>query len=496
MRHPRWSLTGKATVAVVSMMVFGVTGIGWFQVRQLTGGLAAADVIDPGAQHLSAQNILLVGLDSRTDAHGNPLPTRVLARLHAGGAKDGGDTTDTMIVIHIPAGGGKATGFSIPRDSYVPLAGGFGTHKINSAYSRSKAAALHRLRANGLSGPRLQRKAAATAAKTTIHTVEHLTGLTINHYAAINLAGFYYISKAVGGVPVCLKHPVHDTYSGADFRAGRQRLSGAAALKFVRQRHGLPRGDLDRIKRQQAFMASMAHTVLSTGMLTNPTKLNALISAIQKTVVLDKGWNVLAFARQLQGLSAGNITFRTIPVEDISLPTPQDGTAVKVSRAEVQHFVRQLIHPQRPKPTPASTAPSPRAQTHRANSSITVTVRNANGTDGLAAAVQHTLIREGFQPGGVGNAAHQAATTVHYARGERQSATRVAAALGKRAILMLDSTEPTGTILVELGTTYHGPPEAAPDHHAAASGGRGGSTRPSQNSPAPITASGGPPCVN
>ncbi|WP_410619871.1 LCP family protein [Amycolatopsis sp. cmx-8-4] len=345
---------GRVALGVVSTLVLAATGYAWSQLSKLDDGIVTANVIPPAAQIGTedtpageplkiAQNILLVGIDARTDAYGNPLPQSVLDALHAGSGDDGGDTTDTMIVVHIPAGGAAATAISIPRDSYVDIAGGYGKHKINSAYSRGKNAAMSGLRAQGLSGAQLEVAANEAGAKTAIQTVEKFTGLTVNHYASINLAGFDALSQAVGGVEVCLKAPVHDTYSGADFPAGPQTLSGAQALAFVRQRHGLPGGDLDRIARQQAFLSAMAKTVLNAGTFTSPSKLNALVSAVQGSVVLDKGWDVLSFAQQLRGMTSGAIGFATIPVQSLSLATPSDGDAVKVDPGQVQQFVRTAI---------------------------------------------------------------------------------------------------------------------------------------------------------
>jgi LCP family protein required for cell wall assembly len=344
---------GRVALGVVSTVVLGATGYLWTQLSTLDSGIVTADVIPPAAQIDNddtppgeplkvAQNILLAGIDARTDTYGNPLPQNVLDALHAGGGDDGGDTTDTMIVVHIPAGGAAATAISIPRDSYVDIAGGFGKHKINSAYSRGKNASLPGLRAQGLSGAQLEVAANEQGARTAIQTVEKFTGVTINHYAAINLAGFDALSQAVGGVEVCLKAPVHDSYSGADFPAGTQTLSGAQALAFVRQRHGLT-SDLDRIARQQAFLSGMAKKVLSAGTFTDPSKLSSLVGAVQGSVVLDKGWDILSFAQQLRGMSSGAIAFATIPVLSLSLPTPSDGDAVKVDPAQVQQFVRTTI---------------------------------------------------------------------------------------------------------------------------------------------------------
>jgi LCP family protein required for cell wall assembly len=468
-------------IALVSLLVFSGTWLGWSQVHQLTSGLATADVIDPGAGNKTGeQNILLVGLDTRTDAQGNPLPQDILNALHAGAASDGGDNTDTMILIHIPAGGGKAVAFSIPRDSYVQLAGGYGMHKINSAYTYAQVAAMSTLRAQGVSGAQLNVQAAQAGAKNAIQTVEQLTGLTINHFASVNLVGFYDVSEAIGGVPVCLNAPVQDSYSGANFPAGVQTISGAQALAFVRQRHGLTNGDLDRIRRQQAFMASMAHTVLSAGTLTNPTKLSNLIDAVKKTVTLDQGWDVFSFAQQLQSMSAGKIQFETIPVGNINLQTP-DGDSIQIDPAQVQAFVGNAIG----KTAPSTVAPAT-TTTLRGGSGVVVDVDNASDASGLATRVANDLSGRGFTTGTVGTVSAQRTTVVDYATGERTEAEQLAQYLGSGATAVADSALRTGHVRIYLGSDYAGP-DSQPATTTSA-------PPPSPSAP-PITA-GGTTCVN
>jgi LCP family protein required for cell wall assembly len=438
-------------VALVSLLVFSGTWLGWSQVHRLTSGLSTADVIDPGATATTGeQNILLVGLDTRTDAQGNPLPQDLVNQLHAGDASDGGDNTDTMILIHIPAGGANAVAFSIPRDSYVQLAGGYGKHKINSAYTYAEVAAENRLRTQGVSGAQLNVQAAQAGAKNAIQTVEQLTGLTVNHFASVNLVGFYDISEAIGGVPVCLNAPVHDSYSGANFPAGEQTLSGAQALAFVRQRHGLQNGDLDRIRRQQAFMASMAHTVLSAGTLTNPAKLGSLIDAVKQAVTLDQGWDVLSFAQQLQSMSSGKIQFQTIPVGNVDLKT-SDGDSVQIDPAQVQAFITHAI---------GGTAPStvvPTAAVQASAAGVVVDVENAGGVTALASRVSQELGGLGFTTGAVTNVASRHTTVVDYATGERTEAEQVAQFLGSGVLAVADSALHSGHIRVYLGTDYAGP---------------------------------------
>ncbi len=332
-------------LAAASVLLLLVSGGVVLAARSIDSGLSRVDVISTslGSVLGTDQNILLVGLDSRTDSFGNPLPKDQLAALHAGGSDAGGDSTDTIIVLHIPGGGGPATGFSIPRDSYVDLPDNFGKHKINSAYAYGSNAARSELSKDGVSGNDLTVQAGAAGAKTTIGAVESLTGLTITHYGAVNLAGFADISQAIGGVPVCLNSKVDDSFSGAKFPKGQQTVSGAQALAFVRQRHGLPGGDLDRARRQQVFLSSMAHTVLSSDTLTDSTKRNALVAAVDKAITVDRSLDVLSLATQLQGVSSGSIGFHTIPIVDASYDTGDDGEAVQVDPSAVQKYISDTV---------------------------------------------------------------------------------------------------------------------------------------------------------
>ena len=462
---------------MLSALVVLACGAGWVSLHGVNG----ADVISGGTLAADAQNILLVGLDTRTDAHGNPLPADALAALHAGSSSDGGDNTDTVIVIHVPAGGGAATAFSIPRDSYVQLAGDFGTHKINTAYTYGENAARPELAGQGLSGPQLEVAAADAGAKEAIATVQQLTGLTITHYAAINLAAFGAISNAAGGVQVCLAAPTQDTFSGANFPAGVQTISGAAALAFVRQRHGLPHGDLDRIRRQQVFMAALSNKLLSTGTLTDPSALGGILQAVDHDVVLDQNWDVLSFVEQLHGLSAGAVTFRTVPTGATDLPTAEDGTAVAIDPSEVQAFIQNAIDPAPPSSTTPPTGSQ--APVHADGSVDSVEVLNGSGRGGAASTAMSELTGAGFSPSDTGDADIRPSTTIEYAPSDEADAAAAATVLGVGAVLSPDDQLPPGRVRITLGT----------DRPAAGTG----SSPPAWSSarpPPPITAA-AVPCI-
>jgi LCP family protein required for cell wall assembly len=478
----------QAVVALLSALVLAVTGYAWSAYHRLGAHLVTSDVLASGRAADGATDILLVGLDSRTDAAGNPLPRQLFDALHVG-PDEGTLNTDTLVLVRIPNDpAAPTTALSIPRDSYVAIPG-FGTHKINSAYGRAADATRARLTAQGVPGAALEQQADQAGRRTLIATVEQLTGASVDHYAEVNLAGFAEITQAVGGVPVCLNAPVRDSYSGADFPAGRQTLSGAPALAFVRQRHGLPRGDLDRVVRQQAFLASLAHEVLSAGTLADPAQLSRLIAAVSHYVVVDPGWDLLDFVSRQRGLTGGHIAFRTIPTERLALPTPEDGLAVEVDPATVRAFVADVTST-----APAAATPAP------ATPGVTVDVRNATRRTGLAAGVMGLLDERGFVPGRTGTIAPAAGSAVLAPPVSRGPADQVATVLGGLPV-RIDAAVPAGHVEVVLGRSYAGPTAATGATGAAASTGAGtgaSSTTGEASSAAaapPITAA-GVPCVN
>lgn len=491
----------KIALAVVSLLVMGLTGYAWASLQGLVNGLSYSDVIGDGAggdkPADGARDILLVGLDSRTDAQGNPLSPELLAQLRAG-ESDGELNTDTLILVHIPNDGSKAVALSLPRDSYVDIPG-YGKHKINSAYARAMLQARKDLQAQGVTDPKeLDVKANQAGAKLLIATIQELTGSTIDNYAAINLLGFSDITKAVGGVDVCLKNNVDDDYSGANFTKGQHTIAGVEALEFVRQRHGLPRGDLDRVVRQQVFMAGMARKILSAGTLTDPSKLNALVDAIKKSVVLNQNWDIFSFAQQMKGLTGGQLEFRTIPVDNVEYRTPNDGVAVKVDPAKVKAFVQGLAGPQ----AGADGAPAQQQQKpDESHKDTTVDVRNASDRTGLAATVSKQLVDKGFTAGDTDNASSRKTTVIWVPSGGEAAGQAVADALGTKATVQEDKSVPKGHVKVFLGSDYQ--------PSAGASSGTGAAQAPpaQQQAAPPATPSGpgsddqpitadGVPCVN
>lgn len=434
-----------AVSAAVAVVVG--TGVAWGKIRSFESGInhISSIALGDGGED-GAIDILLVGMDSRTDAHGNPLSQEELATLRAG--DDEATNTDTIILIRIPNNGKSATAISIPRDSYVE-APGVGKMKINGVYGSEHLEKMTELvEQKGVDPAQAEPQATEAGREALIKTVANLTGVTVDHYAEIGLLGFALITDALGGVNVCLKEAVYEPLSGADFPAGWQKLSGPQALSFVRQRHDLPRGDLDRVTRQQAVMASLAHEVISGKTLSSPATLNRLQEAVQRSVVLSDGWDVMEFAEQLQDLAAGNVAFATIPVL-MENGWSDDGmqSVVRVDPGEVKSWVEGLLHDQDEGKT-EEIAYSP--------DKTTVDVVNATEVNGLAAAVSQALTNKGFTPGATGNHEPVASSQVRAVKADDLGAQAVSKDLGGLPVVEDPSVAP-GSVRVVLADDYTGP---------------------------------------
>jgi LCP family protein required for cell wall assembly len=207
----------------------------------------------PGA----GTNWLITGSDSRQGL------TRAQERKYATGRGISGQRSDTIMVLHLPANGGKPVLVSLPRDSWVNIPG-HGYAKINAAYS--------------IGGPKLLAE-----------TVQNITGLYINHYMGIGFGGFVRVVNAVGGVRICLDKPLVDPASGLHLKAGCQVLDGGEALGYVRTRHQFATQDLQRVQDQRAFLRALLRKLTSAGVLADPFKSFPAASGVAGSLTVDKG---------------------------------------------------------------------------------------------------------------------------------------------------------------------------------------------------------------
>lgn len=370
-----------ATAALVTLLVVGVGAYAVYGFVDLTAGIHRSDLTLPGsnvAQNTSETNILIMGLDSRLDENGNALPQDVYNALHAGSGSDGGYNANVLMLIHIPAGGGKAVGISIPRDDYVALAGspdGVSHSKIKEAYGLALDQKLTELMKSGtVNQADAYQQARAAARQAEITTVsDFLGGVPINHFLEVTMAAFYQVAVAVQPITVCVAEATQDPYSGADFPAGVQQLTASQAVSFVRQRRdehnpALNFTDLDRERRQQAFIVSLATKLKKADTFTNIGTLQSLIDAAKQNIAIDSGLNLLSFAAQASQFAGGNITFTTLPITGFGVRDGKDVNLVDLK--QIRSTVRSLLHPASPS-TAAKPTSAPARDAHPAPAGAT-----------------------------------------------------------------------------------------------------------------------------
>ena len=440
-------------MTVVSLVALLLTGAGYWVAHGALGGITISQALtaeDPRSSG-NNMNILLIGLDSRKDQDGNDLPSSILKKLHAGDSDDGGYNTNTLILVHVGADG-KVVAFSIPRDDWVAFNGvpGYNHIKIKEAYGLTKQYVAQKLaNQGGHSQKELETRGREAGRTATLRAVRSLTGVPIDYFAEINLAGFYDLAQTLGGVEVCLNHAVDDSYSGADFPAGRQRLNASQALAFVRQRHGLDNGDLDRTHRQQAFLSSVMHELQDSGTFSNLDRLESLMAVARKDVVLSAGWDENLF-RRMGDLAGGNVEFRTLPVVRYDNIDGQDVNIV--DPAAIKAEVAAAIGSAAPTTAPSTTLAKP-------DPSTVVDVINAGSLTGLATDVSHALKKHGYTMGQVRdrNSGEPTATTIGYGSGAEIDAANVATLLGLDAPKQADPSLAPGHILVTVDTNFSMP---------------------------------------
>ncbi len=305
-------------LVVYPLALFVVAWSGLHRVAALPAGGPAAT---PG------RTFLVVGSDSRAD-----LTAAQRRALHTGAA--GGQRTDTIMLLHVPDGGGPTVLVSIPRDSYVSIPG-HGKNKINAAYA--------------FGGPQLL-----------VRTVEQATGLRVDSYVETGLGGYAQLVDAVGGIDVCVKRPIKDAKAHIDLKAGCQTFDGATALGYARARYSDPRGDLGRVERQRQVLAAIAGKTLSPSVLALPWRSFPAASTGAGALTVDEGMSptgLLAFVQAMRAVAGGGGLSLTVPVantalqtsagEAVSWNTDQANTLFSALRADDTNAIKPLADAQK-----------------------------------------------------------------------------------------------------------------------------------------------------
>jgi LCP family protein required for cell wall assembly len=423
-----------------SVAILASAGAGWALMSFYDGKLDRIGLdLDGRPDDLprDAKNILIVGSDSRGDLAPGEGPQGT------GDTFVTGQRADTVILAHLYGDSDQAQLVSFPRDSWVTIP----AHVDPDSGEQVEADDDKLAKALQEGGPQLL-----------IDTVEQLSGLHIDHYMQIDFDGFQSVVNKLDGVEVCLPKAAREKDSGIDLPAGKSVIKGDQALAFVRQRKGLPRGDIDRIARQQQFIGAIVRKVLSAGTLLNPLKLHGVVTVASDSLKVDDGLDfdaLMDLGLRFKNFNAGGVAFTTVPVTDSS--GFREGQSVvlldEAKASELFDKIRRDVPPNVPdEPDPDAEPTQPLIV---APENIRVRVFNGAGINGLGRQASQALEGVGFQI--VGAAADRGSdateTVVLHGPDKADSARTLAAALVPRATTRLDPSLGR-TLDVVVGTDF------------------------------------------
>jgi anionic cell wall polymer biosynthesis LytR-Cps2A-Psr (LCP) family protein len=478
---------GYAAACLAAAIVLLVSGYAHGLVGHTTALEGGANLGSNNVPPTGATNILLMGLESRTNFQGQTLSSAQLTQTHSGKVNGdlGSQDTDTLILVHVFAGGQKATGYSIPRDDVVnfphsvTVNGAVLTEgKIDAAYLYAYDQYVSQNIGQMGTSSALYTGANQAGQLFETQTVESVTGVHIDHFVVSNIEGFFQIAQQLGGINVCIApapasiepdgfkgggNLVDEPYPGAPLiksnsgfdafkdgynekKSGAQyiHLQPAQALAFVRARDSLPGVDIGRTARQQAAIDYIIYDFKHRNILTDPGLVSSMLNTAKSYLQTDQGFNLLAFAPQMQSLTGSHLKMFTLAdaaVQNITIPgypSLQDANYIYVP------YLRQTVN-----------GAFYGSAAVKAAKSVTVDVYNGSGAPGLAGNVAQAFAAAGYTAGTTGNASAQSQqlqndTQVFYGAGAENNAASIAAMVGAQAATSLSSLA-AGHVEVLLG---------------------------------------------
>jgi LCP family protein required for cell wall assembly len=407
-------------------------------------------------------NYLLIGSDSRAfvDTPGDE-------QAFGSASSQTGQRSDTIMVAHVN-NDGTGVLVSFPRDLWVAIPG-LGHAKINAAFNY---------------GP-----------QRIIETIEQDFNVPISHYLEVDFEGFRNIVNTLGTIPIYFPTPARDTNSGLYInQAGCQHLNGDQALAYVRSRYYEslvngkyvtdPLSDLDRIKRQQYFLRTLAQQVLHTAERKPwkaPTLVNSLLANMQRDPKLNfSSLRALAYAFHPGGTQIPSETLPTTP------QTIDGQAALVLDDTQAAPILAQLRggQSQHQAQAPAGVTPA----------TVHVTVENGSGRLGLGASTFTALQREGFSMSGAATNADRsdyAVTEVRYAPGKQAQAQLVLSYLDGAGKTVALKSSPGSDVVLVIGRDFSA--VSAPANHASNNGSNASSATTAPAAASTSTSSGALP---
>ena len=432
--HP---VLGLAAI-ISTVLLVGVSLVAYAAVRNVYDGInhesVTAQMLGNRPPKLNGStNILMIGSDSRAGTNGKF------------GKDVVGSRSDTTMLLHISPDHSHAYVISFPRDSMVPTYGCLSDQQGHPGQTADPAV-LEPLNSTFSNG----------GAPCLWKTLEQTTHIHIDHFVEVGFNSFRSIVNDVHGINVCLPFPVRNYKAHLYLKAGMHKVYGAQALAFVRLRENIGDGsDLQRIQRQQLFLASAMQKIKQTNLLGDYNVIKDAAHAVTTDLSLTQ---MLGIANSMKSLNTQSVRFISVPVVTY-LPDPNrvqwalpQATDLFSAIAHDNHILNAAKAKSKPAPTVSP-------------SRVQLEVLNGSGVAGVAGTTATGLANLGFNVLGTGEAPNGYSYTSSII--EYGSATQLPAVntLKKEVagvqVKRVGSLQ-TGTLSLIIGSKFTGLPGPAP----------------------------------
>ena len=446
-RRPRYPLGQRiaawTSVALVGVLVAG-TLVAYAKYRAFWDSITRVDVaglVGPQPpKYNNAENILLIGSDTRLNQHG------------IGGSEsvNPGSRSDTLMLLHISPGHHSVTVVSIPRETMVPILSYPASDGTTGQTAQPGQLELINA-ALDFGGPACTWK-----------TFEAVTNIHVDHFIELDFTGFEKIINDLGGVNVCLPFAVDDPLSGLHLSAGVHHVFGPQALAFWRTREDLGDGsDLERITRDQFLMVSLVQGIEHSRLLGSPSEVLKVVGDATSAMTTDTGLDqntMLQIADSLKGVTSSSVQFVTAP----NIPYEPDINNVIFEQPQADELFTAIAHdttlPKAAKPAKGRKGKKPAAPPvlDTTPSQVKVDVENGSGVNGIAGQVGSDLTSRGFDVVGTGDANNfnYTSSVIEYAAASDMPAVNTLKAQLSNVEVVQNSSLTPGTIELIVGSSF------------------------------------------
>jgi LCP family protein required for cell wall assembly len=441
-QRPRHSL-GQRIAAWTSVVLVGVLVVGalvaYGKYRSFWDSIKRVDVaglIGPQPpKYTNAENILLIGSDTRVGQHGI-------------GGQVGCNCSDTLMLLHISPNHRDVTVINVPREAMVPILACDASDGTPGQPAQPGQLELINA-ALAFGGPACTWK-----------TFEAVTNIHVDHFVELDFTGFEKVINDLGGVNICLPFAIDDPMSGLNLSKGVHHVWGREALAFWRTREGVGTGsDLERIQRDQYEMAALVQGIEHSGLLSSPSKILRVVGDATDAMTTDTGLDqntMLQIADSLRGVTSKSVQFVTAP----NVPYPANANDVVFQQPQADTLFTAIAHDstlaKAVKGKGKKKAAAPPVVDTTAPSQVKVEVENGSGVSGIAGQAGSELTSQGFNVVGTGDASNfnYTASVIQYAAASDLPAVNTLKARLGSVQVVQDSSLTPGTINLIVGSSF------------------------------------------